>query len=144
LELPEKAVRLFVPNDFAVFASGTSSALPDCESNETTKEDEVMKRSSALAIFLGTALMAGAASASAARIDDIQAPRSSSQDIQAPRTGSEDIQAPRTGNEDIQAPRARLDDIQAPRTGSEDIQAPRTGSQDIQAPRGQDIQAPRG
>ena len=64
-----------------------------------------MKRSSALAIFLGTALVAGTSSASVARVENIQAPRSSSEDIQAPRTGSEDIQAPRTGNEDIQAPR---------------------------------------
>src|SRR5262249_35011582 len=91
------------------------------ESNETTNEGEVMKRSSALAIFLGTALMAGAAGASAAQLGDIQAPRSSSEDIQAPRTGSEDIQAPRTGSEDIQAPRTSSQDIQAPRTNSEDI-----------------------
>jgi hypothetical protein len=114
-----------VLNDFTVFAHGTSSALPECGSNKTTKEDEVMKRSSALAIFLGAALMAGTASASAARLDDIQAPRSSSEDIQAPRANSEDIQAPRTGNEDIQAPRTSSQDIQAPRTGNEDIQAPR-------------------
>src|SRR5262249_21683413 len=89
------------------------------ESNVTTKEGEVMKRSSALAIFLGTALMAGAAGASAAQLGDIQAPRSSSEDIQAPRTGSEDIQAPRTRSEDIQAPRTSSPDIPtAPTTHS--------------------------
>jgi len=59
-----------------------------------------MKQTSALAIFLGTALLAAVPPA-----EDIQAPRSQSQDIQAPRTKDEDIQAPRTGNEDIQAPR---------------------------------------
>ena len=64
-----------------------------------------MKQTSALAIFLGTALLAGAASAAVPPAEDIQAPRSQSQDIQAPRTKDEDIQAPRTGNEDIQAPR---------------------------------------
>ena len=63
-----------------------------------------MKRSSALAIFLGTALLAGTASASMAQFENIQAPRSSSQDIQAPRSSSEDIQAPRTDSQDIQAP----------------------------------------
>src|SRR5436309_4657667 len=102
-------------NDFTVFASGTSSALPQCESNETTKEDDDMKRSSALAIFLGTALLAGTASASMAQFENIQAPRSSSQDIQAPRSSSEDIQAPRTDSQDIQAPRTSSEDIQAPR-----------------------------
>jgi hypothetical protein len=61
-----------------MFAHGTSSALPECGSNTTTKEDEVMKQSSALAIFLGTALVAGTASASVARVENIQAPRSSS------------------------------------------------------------------
>jgi len=65
-----------------------------------------MKRSSALAIFLGTALAAGTASASVARLENIQAPRSSSEDIQAPRAHLDDVQAPRTGNQDIQAPRA--------------------------------------
>jgi len=64
-----------------------------------------MKRSSALAIFLGTALAAGTASASVAPLENIQAPRSSSEDIQAPRAHLDDIQAPRTGNQDIQAPR---------------------------------------
>jgi hypothetical protein len=64
-----------------------------------------MKRSSALAIFLGTALVAGTASASVARLENIQAPRSSTEEIQAPRTNSEDIQAPRAHLDDIQAPR---------------------------------------
>lgn len=64
-----------------------------------------MKRTSALALFLGTALLAGTASASVAPSQDIQAPRTSPEDIQAPRTSAEDVQAPRTGSEDIQAPR---------------------------------------
>jgi hypothetical protein len=64
-----------------------------------------MKRTSALAIFLGTALLATAASAAVAPAENIQAPRSSGQDIQAPRTSNEDVQAPRSNSEDIQAPR---------------------------------------
>jgi hypothetical protein len=72
-----------------------------------------MKRSSALAIFLGTALIAGVASAAAPPFEDIQAPRSL------------ELQSPRQANEDIQAPRERNEDIQAPRGGNEDIQAPR-------------------
>ena len=64
-----------------------------------------MKRISALAIVLGTTLLAGAASASVAPSQDIQAPRTASEDVQAPRASSEDIQAPRTRAEDIQAPR---------------------------------------
>jgi hypothetical protein len=63
-----------------------------------------MKRSSALAIFLGTTLLTGVASASMAP-ESIQAPRSLNEDIQAPRTESQDIQAPRTESQDIQAPR---------------------------------------
>jgi hypothetical protein len=110
--------------------------LRRCGSNDTTKEDEDMKRSSALAIFLGTALVASTASAAVTPWDDIQAPRTSSEDIQAPRSSSEDTQAPRTGREDIQVPRTRSEDTQAPRTGSQDIQAPGTSSEDIQAPRG--------
>jgi hypothetical protein len=78
---------------------------------ETTKEDEDMKPSSVLAIFLGTALIAGVASAS---------PKPS-EDIQAPRSGNEDIQSPRSGNEDIQSPRGQ----QTPHDRNEDIQAPR-------------------
>jgi hypothetical protein len=78
---------------------------------ETEKENEDMKRGSVLAIFLGTALLAGVASAS---------PKPS-EDIQAPRIGDEDIQAPRSGNEDIQSPRGQ----QTPYDRNEDIQAPR-------------------
>jgi hypothetical protein len=118
--------RAIVFNEFTEFVSGTSSALPQCESNDTTKEDEDMKRSSALTIFLGTVLLAGTASAAVAPSENIQAPRAQGEDIQAPHASTEDIQAPRTSSEDVQAPR----------TGSQDIQAPRTGSQDIQAPRG--------
>ena len=54
-----------------------------------------MKRTSALAIFLGTALLASVASASVAPSENIQAPRTSNEDVQAPRSGSQDIQAPR-------------------------------------------------
>jgi len=93
--------------------------------HNAAKEDEVMKRTSALAIFLGTTLLAGAASAAVPPAEDIQAPRSQSQDIQAPRTANDDIQAPRSSSQDIQAPRTRSEDIQAPRSGNEDIQAPR-------------------
>lgn len=70
-----------------------------------------MKRINALAILLGTTLLAGVASASEMPLEDIQAPRSSNEDIQAPRSSNDDIQAPRDGqaahdrNEDIQAPR---------------------------------------
>ncbi|PYN34454.1 MAG: hypothetical protein DME01_15675 [Candidatus Rokuibacteriota bacterium] len=127
-----QGLRAPVFNDFTGFASGTSSALAQCGSNNTAKEDEDMKRTSALAIFLGTALLAGAASAAVAPAEDIQAPRTSSQDIQAPRTSSQDIQAPRTGNEDIQAPRTSSQDIQAPRGP----QAAHDRNEDIQAPRG--------
>ena len=128
----QQPARTPVFNDFTGFASGTSSALAQCGSNNTAKEDEDMKRTSALAIFLGTALLAGAASAAVAPAEDIQAPRTSSQDIQAPRTSSQDIQAPRTGNEDIQAPRTSSQDIQAPRGP----QAAHDRNEDIQAPRG--------
>jgi hypothetical protein len=81
------------------------------------KEDEDMKRTGTLALFLGTSLvlLAGVASASLPASEDIQAPRSSNQDIQAPRTGNEELQAPRSGNQDIQAPRIDGEDIQAPR-----------------------------
>jgi hypothetical protein len=68
-----------------------------------------MKRSSARAIFLGTALLAGTASAAVAPWESIQAPRTSSEDVQAPRSAGEDIQAPRTRSEDIQAPRTGSD-----------------------------------
>jgi len=83
--------------------------------HNAAKEDEVMKRISTLAIFLGTALLAGAASAAVPSSEDIQAPRSQSQDIQAPRSTNDDIQAPRSSNQDIQAPRTGNEDIQAPR-----------------------------
>jgi hypothetical protein len=114
-----RARRLPVVNVFVEFASGTSSALALLVANTTTcdreretkKEDEDMKRGSVLAIFLGTALLAGVASAS---------PKPS-EDIPAPRIGDEDIQAPRSGNEDIQSPRGQ----QTPHDRNEDIQAPR-------------------
>ena len=64
-----------------------------------------MKRTSALAIILGTTLLAGAASAAVPPAEDIQAPRSQSQDIQAPRALDDEIQAPRSEGQDIQAPR---------------------------------------
>jgi hypothetical protein len=70
-----------------------------------------VKRINALAIFLGTTLLAGVASASVMPSEDTQAPRSSNEDIQAPRSTVDDVQAPRDGqaahdrNEDIQAPR---------------------------------------
>jgi hypothetical protein len=54
-----------------------------------------MKRNVGLAIFLGTALLASAASAAPWPSEDIQAPRSNGQDIQAPRSSGQDIQAPR-------------------------------------------------
>jgi hypothetical protein len=54
-----------------------------------------MKRSSALAIILGTVLLASTASAAVPPRESIQAPRTSSEDVQAPRASSEDIQAPR-------------------------------------------------
>jgi hypothetical protein len=81
------------------------------------KEDEDMKRTGTLAIFLGAslALLAGVASASLPLAEDIQAPRSSNQDIQAPRAGNEELQAPRSDNQDIQAPRIESEDVQAPR-----------------------------
>jgi hypothetical protein len=81
------------------------------------KEDEDMKRTGTLALFLGAslALLAGVASASLPTSEDIQAPRASNQDIQAPRTGNEEIQAPRSDNQGIQAPRIEGEDIQAPR-----------------------------
>jgi hypothetical protein len=94
-----------------------------CRTQLLNKEDVVMKRTSALAVSLGTILIAGAASAGVG--EEIQAPRSSSQDIQAPRTTNDDIQAPRSESQDIQAPRTKSEDIQAPRSGNEDIQAPR-------------------
>jgi hypothetical protein len=109
-------------NDFLEFASGTSSALAECGTNNTAEEDEHVKRINALAILLGTTLLAGVASASVMPSEDIQAPRSS----------NEDIQAPRSSNEDIQAPRATVDDVQAPRDG----QAAHDRNEDIQAPRG--------
>ena len=67
-----------------------------------------MKRTSALAIFLGTTLLAGVASA-APPFEDIQAPRSI--EVQAPRDRSEDIQAPRGQ----QTPHDRSEEVQAPR-----------------------------
>jgi hypothetical protein len=80
------------------------------------EEDEDMRHTGTLAIFLGTALLASVASAAVPSSEDIQAPRSSSQDIQAPRTESQDVQAPRSSSEDIQAPRTESgEDIQAPR-----------------------------
>jgi len=60
-----------------------------------------MKRTTALAIFLGTALLTGVVSASPKPSEDIQAPRESNEDIQAPRGP----QAPLDRNEDVQAPR---------------------------------------
>jgi len=90
-----RGLHVRVVNDFIEFASGTSSALSHCDSNKSTKEDEDMKRTSALAIFLGTALLASVASASVAPSENIQAPRTSNEDVQAPRSGSQDIQAPR-------------------------------------------------
>jgi len=68
-----------------------------------------MKRTTALAIFLGTALLAGIASASPKPSEDIQAPRRA--EVQAPRDRSEDIQAPRGS----QAPHDRNEEVQAPR-----------------------------
>jgi hypothetical protein len=109
-------------NDFIEFASGTSSALAQCVSNNIAEEDEHVKRISALAILLGTTLLTGVASASMMPSEDIQAPRSSNEDIQAPRTSGEDIQAPRATLDDIQAPRDR----QAAHDRNEDIQAPRS------------------
>jgi hypothetical protein len=90
-----------VLNDFIEFASGTSSALASDRleqdhARRTTprrKEDEDMKRTTALAIFLGTALLTGVVSASPKPSEDIQAPRGT--EVQAPRDSSEDIQAPR-------------------------------------------------
>src|SRR5262249_2293310 len=64
--------------------------------HNTAKEDGVMKRISALAIFFGGALLASGASAAVLSAEDIQAPRSQSEDIQAPRTPNDDIQAPRS------------------------------------------------
>jgi hypothetical protein len=52
-----------------------------------------MKRTTALAIFLGTALLTAVASASPKPSEDIQAPRTS--ELQSPRQSNEDIQAPR-------------------------------------------------
>jgi len=71
------------------------------------KEDEDMKRTGTLALFLGTSLvlLAGVASASLPASEDIQAPRTGNEELQAPRSGSQDIQAPRIDGEDIQAPR---------------------------------------
>jgi hypothetical protein len=81
------------------------------------KEDEDMKRTGTLALFLGTSLvlLAGVASASFPGSEDIQAPRSSSQDIQAPRAANDELQAPRSDNQDIQAPWIESDEVQAPR-----------------------------
>ncbi|MGH7304001.1 MAG: hypothetical protein ACRELZ_11960 [Candidatus Rokuibacteriota bacterium] len=68
-----------------------------------------MKRTTTLAIVLGTTLLAGVARAAPKPSEDIQAPRSG--EIQAPRDRNEDIQAPRgqqtryDRNEDVQAPR---------------------------------------
>jgi len=108
--------RARVVNVFIMFASGTSSAPSAVRvASNKVEEDEVMKRATALAIVLGTALFAGTAGAEVAP----------AKDIQAPRTPSDDIQAPRSENQDIQAPRTKSEDIQAPRTGNEDIQAPR-------------------
>jgi hypothetical protein len=111
-----RACRAGVLNDFRKFTSGTSSALTHCARTKRLKEDEDMKRTGTLAIFLGTslALLAGVASASLPTAENIQAPRSSNQDIQAPRV-DEDLQAPRSGNQDIQAPRIESEDVQAPR-----------------------------
>jgi hypothetical protein len=105
-----------VLNDFMKFTSGTSSALTHCARTKRLKEDEDMKRTGTLALFLGTslALLAGVASASLPASEDIQAPRSN-QDIQAPRSGNDDLQAPRSDNQDIQAPWIESEDIQAPR-----------------------------
>jgi hypothetical protein len=69
------------------------------------QEDKDMMRNIGLAIFLGTVLVAGVASAAPWPSEEIQAPRSSGEDIQAPGSGSEDIQAPRSISRDIQAPR---------------------------------------
>jgi hypothetical protein len=109
--------RAGVLNDFRKFTSGTSSALTHCARTKRLKEDEDMKRTGTLALFLGTslALLAGVASASLPGSEDIQAPRSSNQDIQAPRSGNDDFQAPRSDNQDIQAPWIESEDIQAPR-----------------------------
>jgi hypothetical protein len=81
------------------------------------KEDEDMKRTGTLAVFLGTSLvlLAGVASASLPASEDIQAPRSSNQDIQAPRAANDELQAPRSDNQDIQAPWIESDEVQAPR-----------------------------
>lgn len=91
-----------------------------------------MIRTNALAIALGTLLMAAAASAAPVTPHEMQAPRG--EHPQAPR--GEDVQAPR--GEDTQAPRG--EDAQASR-GNEDVQTAR-GHQEVHAPRGEDVQAP--
>lgn len=68
-----------------------------------------MKRTTTLAIFLGTSLLAGVASAAPKPSEDIQAPRNV--EIQAPRDRNEDIQAPRGQ----QTPHDRTEEVQAPR-----------------------------
>src|SRR4029453_11205356 len=83
-----------------------------------------MKGGSVLAIFLGTALLAGVASASPKPSEDIQAPRIGDEVIQAPRIGDEDIQAPRSGNEDIESPRGQ----QPPPAPKEATRPPRGGA----------------
>lgn len=136
-----------ISNKFNGFTPGTSSALTRCDSHKSSeREDEDMKRTGTLAIFLGTTLLAGVAHAAVPASEDVQAPRSSRDyDVQAPRSASEDVQAPRSANEDVQAPRAASEDVQAPRIGNEDVQAPRAASEDVQAPRtsSEDVQAPR-
>ena len=72
-----------------------------------------MKGTITAAIVLGTALLAGVASASPKPGQDIQAPRGI--EVEAPRGGNQDIQSPRGGNQDIQSPRGGNQDIQSPR-----------------------------
>src|SRR5262249_1416390 len=114
-------------NDFTAFAYGTSSALPESESNGTTKRVEHNDKG-------------GRSHEAEQRTRDLPGDRidgGSSRRLGGapgghpgpppvpPRPASEESQAPRPGSEHIRAPRTRSQDPQAPRTNSEDIRAPR-------------------